>query len=48
LFQEIAGFIDDSLLTVDSGITHHGERPTVDEELSPTVENIIVFQWLKL
>jgi hypothetical protein len=48
LFQEITAFIDDNLLTVDSGLTHHGEHLTEDEELSPTVENIIVFQWLKL
>ena len=48
LFQDLSAFIDDCLLTVESGITHHGEKPSHDEEVSPTVENMIVFQWLKL
>jgi len=27
---------------VDSGLTHHGENVAVDEEISPSVENVIV------
>ena len=38
----------DNLLTIGGGIFHHGKLPTEDEELSPTLENFIVLQWLKL
>ena len=48
LFQRITAFIDDSLITKDSGITHHGEKLDDDEELSPTLENMIVLHWLTL
>ena len=36
------------MLSVSSNILHHGERITEDEELSPTLENVIVFMWLQL
>ena len=48
LFQRLMAFIDDSLLKTDGGISHHTEVPTVDEELSPTLENVVVLQWLHL
>ena len=48
LFQRVASFIDDSLMRTDSGITHHGEKIANDEELSPTLENLIVLTWLRL
>ena len=41
-------FFEDNLLSVNCGLTHHGEQVTVDEDLSPTLENTIVFLWLKL
>ena len=31
-------FIEDTLLTTSGGITHHGEIPAADEELSPSLE----------
>lgn len=31
----------------DGTISHHGQVPAEDEELSPTLENVIVFLWLR-
>jgi len=42
LFQILMAFIEDNLLTRSSGITHHGEIPNTDEELSLSLENFIV------
>ena len=47
LFQILMAFIEDNLLTTSSGITHHGEIPDVDEELSPSLENFVVLTWLR-
>ena len=41
-------FFEDSLLTVDGGISHHGANVEIDEDLTPTLENTIVFMWLQL
>ena len=48
LFQRLMAFVDDNLLTANSQITHHGEVPIEDEEMSPTLENMIVLTWLRL
>ncbi|KAJ8344559.1 hypothetical protein SKAU_G00318880 [Synaphobranchus kaupii] len=40
-------FVEDSLLR-PNGLSHHGEAVTEDEELSPTLENVVVLTWLKL
>jgi len=48
LFQRLMAFVDDNLLTTAGGITHHGEAITEDEELSPTLENMIILTWLHL
>ena len=48
LFQGLMAFVEDNLLTTSSGITHHGEAPVADEELSPSLENFIVLTWLRL
>ncbi len=48
LYQRIMSFTEDNLLKQDSIITHHGTRPTVDEDFTPTVENWVVFTWLQL
>ena len=48
LFQCLQSFIEDNLLTVGCGISHHGENVTEDEDLSPTLENVIIFLWLQL
>jgi len=47
LYQRLAAFFDDNLLTVGCGITHHGENIAVDEELTPTIENTVVVLWLQ-
>ncbi|CAG2238702.1 unnamed protein product [Mytilus edulis] len=41
-------FIKDSLLRKDMGITHHDEDIEDDEELSPTLENLLILTWLRL
>ncbi|EDO33090.1 predicted protein [Nematostella vectensis] len=38
---------EDSLLKPNN-LTHHGEQVTEEEELSPTLENLIVLTWLRL
>lgn len=48
LYQRLASFVEDNLLRTDGGIRHHGEIPDTDEELSPSLENFIVLQWLRL
>ena len=41
-------FFEDNLLAVNGGLTHHDELVTADEDLSPSLENTIVFMWLQL
>ena len=48
LYQRLLSFIDDNLLKVNGSIQHHGENVTVDEELTPSLENIVVMTWLRL
>ena len=48
LFQRLMAFVEDSLLNENSGLTHHGEAIKEEEELTPTLENFIVLQWLHL
>jgi hypothetical protein len=47
LFQRLSAFFEDNLLTANSSLTHHGEKITVDEDLSPSLENTIVVLWLQ-
>ena len=48
LFQRIQSFFENNLLSPDCGILHHGDKITEDEDLSPTLENVIVYLWLQL
>ena len=48
LYQRLVAFVEDNLLQRDSQILHHGDVMTVDEELSPSLENMIVLTWLRL
>ena len=48
LYQRIMAFVEDNLLTTESGIMHHDEDPDEDEEITPMVENMIVLTWLRL
>lgn len=48
LYQRLLAFIDDNLIKREGGITHHGVNLDKDEEMSPTVEYLIVLTWLRL
>ena len=48
LYQRLLAFVDDNLMKTGSGIQHHGEEPTEDEEMSPSLENMTVYMWLQL
>ncbi len=48
LYQRLLSFIDDNLLKANGGIQHHGENVSADEELTPSLENMIVMTWLRL
>ena len=47
LYQRMAAFIDDNLLKESGSLTHDGESIEEDEELTPTLENLIVLLWLE-
>ena len=48
LYEHLMSFTEDNLLIANGHITHHGEAVAHDEELSPTLENMIVLTWLRL
>ena len=48
LYQRLMAFTEDNLVKESGGITHHGEDITEDEEMSPTLENMVVLTWLRL
>ena len=49
LYQRFVSFIDGNLLKANNGgIRRHGENVTADEDISPTMENIIMLTWLRL
>jgi hypothetical protein len=41
-------FTEDSLLKQGGGISYHGDHPLTDQDLTPTLENIVVLTWLRL
>lgn len=47
LFQRLTAFMEDDLFRKNMGITHHNETIEEDEELCPSLENVIVFTWLR-
>ena len=47
-YQRLVAFLEDNLLKQGGGITHHGYLLNEDEELTPSLENVIVLTWLKL
>ena len=47
LFQRLVSFVDDNLLTTDGSLTHHSVAVTTDEEISPSLENVVVLIWLE-
>ena len=48
LYQRLLAFMDDNLMKADGGIKHNNADITEDEELTPSLENIIVVTWLNL
>ena len=48
LYQRLMSFVEDNLLEANSVLSHHGDKIDEDEELTPTLENLIVLIWLKL
>ena len=48
LYQRLLSFVEDCLLTKNSVIKHHDDTIEVDEEVTPTLENMIVLRWLQL
>ena len=48
LYQHLMAFVEDNLLTVSGEIKHHEESPTEDEDMPPTLENLVVLLWVKL
>ncbi len=47
LYQRIFMFMEDNLLKANT-LTHHGAAMTEDEDLTPTIENMITWYWLHL
>ena len=47
LYQRLYTFFDDNLLTSGSTIKHHDSTATSDEQMSVSVENVIVYLWLE-
>lgn len=48
LYQRLNAFIEDNLLRQGDAITHHDKKILEDEEITPSLENIIVLTWLQL
>ena len=48
LFQRLMAFTEDNLLKSDHDVTHHGQLPSSDEDMSPSLENFVVLHWLSL
>ena len=48
LYQRLMAFFEDNLLTTDGHVTHHGDAITIDEDITPALENTIVVMWLQL
>ena len=46
LYQRMLSFIENNLLTPDLEITHRGDDIEEFEDMSPTLENLIVLLWL--
>ena len=46
VYQRLMAFVEDNLLKKDGNITHHRETLDDDEELTPSLENLISLRWL--
>lgn len=48
LYQRLMSFIEDNLLLANGNISYYGVVPDSDEEMSPTLENLVALTWLRL
>ena len=48
LYQRIMAFVEDNLAVKDGPLSHHGEKIEEDEEMTPTIENMVFLTWLRL
>ena len=48
LYQRLMSFVEDSLLRKDGKLLHNDEALSDDEEMTPTLENLVVLIWLRL
>ena len=48
LYQRLVAFVEDNMLQSGRVILHHGDVIDVDEEMSPSLENMVVLTWLRL
>jgi hypothetical protein len=46
--ERLIAHLQDNLLTTESPLTHDGEKVTKNEEISPTVERLVVLHWMEL
>ena len=46
LYQRMRSFVDDNLLTEGCGITHHGVPRDEEDDIQPSLENLVVLIWL--
>ena len=47
LYKRLFSFFDDNLVTIEGGLLHHGSVVDVDEDITPSIENVIVLLWLE-
>ena len=47
LFQRMLTFIGNNLMSPNSGILHKGRAVAEEEDITPTIENLIVLLWLR-
>ena len=48
LWERLYTFMEDNLLTTSSGVKHEDQKVTKDEELTPTLLNVLVTTWLNI
>ncbi len=48
LYQQLRAYFEDNLLSNDGTMLHHVEAIETDEDLTPALENTIIFMWLQL
>ena len=47
LYQRLVSFFDDNQVTGEGGLLHHGSAVDSDEDITPSIENVIVLLWLE-